>query len=172
VDEVDDAEDLRDKYVVPFYRHLMADNALGATPELLDAVREKGSELQVGEVRRLLLGSWRPRVMGAWYSVAHPRAELGETVRLSLTGCQGRLTALPLLVSAIAHAGADTLAAIAAYEHQDRGHHWGADGVARAAAETLSRQLSIECPLPPATDDARRSMEGLLRVGRMLRGEA
>ncbi len=72
VDDLDDADDLRDRYVVPFYRHLMADNALGASPELLGAVRERGSELQVDEVQRLLLGSWRPRVMGAWYSAAHP----------------------------------------------------------------------------------------------------
>lgn len=64
--ELDDPDDLREKYVIPFYLHLMDHNALNAEPELLLAVQERAEEVSLQDVERLLLASWRPRVMGAW----------------------------------------------------------------------------------------------------------
>ncbi|HEY5980437.1 MAG TPA: DUF6000 family protein, partial [Microlunatus sp.] len=73
-----------DRYVNPYYLQLMASNAAEADEVVLREVRVRAGELSVHDVRRLLLDSWRPRVMGAWYAIARPRPELSDAVHASL----------------------------------------------------------------------------------------
>lgn len=166
--ELDDPDHLREEYVIPFYLDLMDHNALNAEPELLLAVQERAKDLSTKDVERLLHAPWRPRVMGAWYSIANPQPELVAAVHKSLRSSQGRLTAPPLMTAVLCCAGEDTLAAIADYERSDAENQWGADGAARAAAQVLSRRLGVDSPLPPSSGEDLRAMEGLLGIAQQL----
>lgn len=168
VEEFDDPDDLREKYVIPFYLDLMDHNALNAEPELLLAVQERAKELSIKDVERLLLASWRPRVMGAWYFIEDPQAQLVDAVRYSLRSSQGRLTAPPLMAAIACCDGEEGLAAIADYEGVDVDNQWGADGAARAAAQVLSRRLGVDSPLPPSSREDLWVMEGLLAIAQRL----
>lgn len=165
---LNDADDLRDEYVIPFYLDLMEHNGLNVGAELLLAVQERAEELSTASIERLLLASWRPRVMGAWYSVASPQVVLVDAVHESLRTSQGRLTAPPLMTAVLCYAGEDGLAAIVDYAREDIEHHWGADGVARAAAQILSRLLGVDSPLPPSSREDLWAMQGLLRLAQQL----
>lgn len=167
--ELDDPDDLRETYVIPFYLDLMDHNALNAQPELLVAVQERAKELSLKDVERLLLASWRPRVMGAWYYMANPRAELVDAVLYSLRSSQGRLTAPPLMSAVVCCGGEEGLAAIADYEAVDAENQWGADGAAQAAAQILSRRLGVDSPLPPGSGEDLWAMEGLLGIAQQIR---
>lgn len=166
--EIEDPDDLRERYVIPFYLDLMELNALHAQPELFLAVRERATELSTEDVERLLRAPWRPRVMGAWYCIAKQQPELVGRVHSALRGSQGSLTAPPLLTAALCFANESTLAAIADYAGCDAEHEWGAHGAARAAAQILSRRLGVDSPLPSGSGEDLRAMEGLLGIARRL----
>ena len=166
--ELDDPDDLREKYVIPFYLDLMDHNALNAEPELLLAVQDRAKELSIKDIERLLQASWRPRVMGAWYYMANPRAELVDAVLYSLRTSQGRLTSPPLMTAVACWGGEEGLAAIAEYEAADAENQWGADGAARAGSQILSRRLGLDSPLLPSSAEDLRAMEGLLAIAQQL----
>ena len=162
------AGDTADRYVVPYYLQMMATNAADADEALLDEVRLRAGELSPPQVRQLLLDSWRPRVMGAWYAIALRRPELADAVLVSLRTSYGHLTSPPLLVAALEVGGEDSRQAIIDYEHADVAHGWGAAGLARAAADRLAVRQESQSPLPPPTQGDREGFDALRRVAERL----
>src|SRR5688500_14801135 len=59
-----------DRFVAPFYLAMMGTNAIEhAEADLLRRVVAVGRDASAGDVVWLLRGEWRPRVMGAWFSL-------------------------------------------------------------------------------------------------------
>ena len=68
-----------DRFVAPFYLAMMGTNAIEhADADLLRRVVAVGRDASVRDVVWLLRGEWRPRVMGAWFSLLHD----GEAVSM------------------------------------------------------------------------------------------
>ena len=70
---------LEERAVLPFYLEMMGLNALhlsfGLWPELVTAAKA----VTLDDAKWLLrVGAWRPVVMGAWFSVRFPAAEIGQ----------------------------------------------------------------------------------------------
>ncbi len=79
---------------------MMGSNAIQhADAKLLRSVVEVGRDASVGDVVWLLRGEWRPRVMGAWYSLLHDSEAVTRAVLQSLATSSGSLTAPPLAVA-------------------------------------------------------------------------
>lgn len=174
--DIPEPEDLREVYVAPFYLAMMGMNATTADRALLDEVRERAREISPRNIARLLYSDWRPRVMGGWYAVAAPTAELGEVVLQSLRSSTGALTAPVLLVTTLDYVAsgavpADTAAdVIDDYHRRDVVAEWGAGGLARAAAGALAGHSGIPAHLPEADAVDADAFETLRAVGRTLQG--
>ena len=86
-----------DRLVAPFYLDMMGTNAIEyADAELLRSVAALGRDASVVDVVWLLRGAWRPRVMGAWFSLLHDSDAVTRAVLQSLETSVGSLTAPPL----------------------------------------------------------------------------
>jgi hypothetical protein len=169
VDELPDPEDLREKYVIPFYLKMMGFNSVRAPDELLRQIHERARELPPADVHRLLLAPWRPRVMGTWYAIAAPSDDYRDLVHQSLRSSKGSLTAPALMVAVIQYSGPDSLAAIADYERADVANSWGSAGAARAAATILSSALGRPSPLAESSPDEFQFFRELMSVADRVR---
>ena len=86
-----------DRLVAPFYLDMMGTNAIEyADADLLRSVAAVGRDASVVDVVWLLRGAWRPRVMGAWFSLLHDSDAVTRAVLQSLETSVGSLTAPPL----------------------------------------------------------------------------
>lgn len=169
VDELPDPEDLREKYVIPFYLKMMGFNSSKAPAGLLEQVHARARELPPADVERLLLAPWRPRVMGTWYAIAAPNDDYRDVVHQSLRSSRGSLTAPALMVAVIHYAGPDSLATVADYERTDLANSWGSSGAARAAATVLSSALGIPSPLAASSPEELQLFQELMRVADRVR---
>jgi len=131
-------DELVQRFVQPYYLHMMRTNAVDLDDRLAEEVRALGREIPVSDVFELLQSHWRPRVMGAWFAAARTEVDFCEAVLESLDTCRGSLTAAPLAVAALVHVGPTTLQHIADYAERDAAKGWGAAGFAVAAIEHLT----------------------------------
>src|SRR5688572_23453973 len=105
---------------------MMGTNAIRyADAELLRNVVAVGRNASVVDVVGLLRGAWRPRVMGAWFSLLHDSEPVTRAVLQSLETSSGSLNAPPLAVVAVLLANREAQGALAAYLAQDVSHDWG-----------------------------------------------
>ena len=79
-----------DRFVAPFYLAMMGTNAIEhAEADLLRRVVAVGRDASVVDVVWLLRGAWRPRVMGAWFSLLHDSEAVTRAVLQSLETSRG-----------------------------------------------------------------------------------
>lgn len=150
--------------VVPYYLKVMRTNAVSAEPVLLSDLRLSGRQVTLDEVTRLLGDDWRPRVMGAWYSVVLNSRSLRDPLCASLVSSAGSLTAPPLALAATVVLGAEALPALHAYAVRAAADEYlGADGFVAACIEHLGGD-----PASPVTPDDRHTLRQMRTVAHAL----
>jgi hypothetical protein len=160
-------DEIEERYVKPFYLHMMRLNALSDGSEHLAEVRSAGRSLDPEIVVGLLRSHWRPRVMGAWYALFHDPAVIGTELLRSLETSSGDLTAPPLAAVSVAQMQRDALSALEKYITVDLAHGYGAAGFAVAAIEHLGGSSSQT----ESTDESRTYFARMLAVAETLRDE-
>ena len=154
-----------DRLVAPFYLAMMGTNAIRyADAEVLRSVVAVGRNVSVADVVWLLRGAWRPRVMGAWFSLLHASEAMTRAVLQSLETSSGSLTAPPLAVAAVLLAGHEAQSALGDYVTQDLSHQWGAAAFVSAAIEHLGSRAPTELSEQP-----RSSFAQMLAIGKTVR---
>ena len=156
-----------DRFVAPFYLAMMGTNAIEhAEADLLRRVVAVGRDASVVDVVWLLRGEWRPRVMGAWFSLLHDTEAVTRAVLQSLETSHGSLTAPPLAVAAVLLAKHEAQSSLAEYVAQDVLHHWGSAAFVGAAIEHLGRRAPVEL-----TERDRSSFRQLHAIGNAVLGQ-
>ena len=155
---------LEERAVLPFYLEMMGLNALhlsfGLWPELVTAAKA----VTLDDAKWLLrVGAWRPVVMGAWFSVRFPAAEIGQELRRAMAVSQGSLTAPPLAVACVVVSGIDAVPEMRQYVEADPGQDGSASFVA-AGIEHLGGP-----PVGSVADEDRQAFERLVHVATSLR---
>jgi hypothetical protein len=159
--------ELEERVVVPFYLAMMSQNVLSvASGEMLAQFVAVGRKTDASEVAMLLRDSWRPQVMGAWYSIFHDDPIVKTAVLEALAGSFGYLTSPPLATVAALTAESEALPAMNIYLARDLEHGWGGAKFVAAAMVYLG-QPAINCE--PDTED-KASFERMLAVARDLQG--
>ncbi|WP_433268400.1 DUF6000 family protein [Micromonospora vinacea] len=171
-----DIDDVIDRCVVPFYLDMMRTNAIRHGQPLMTALAEASRGVTQAQVTALLRDGWRPRVMGAWYSVTVAGPEVTAAVLHALTTSQGALDAPPLATAAVVLAGPEAIEALERYFAADQAEGWGASGVIAAAADHLRRHHHVATSLPAPTKTDQETFAALLDIARRLqaasRGDA
>lgn len=129
-----------EEMIAPFYLNMMGLNALSAPMELLTEVVETGRLLSAVNVVELLRDSWRPLVMGAWFSLLQDDDTVNEALLQALSSSLGSLTSPPLSVAAIVLTGAKAVPFLQEYLRRDLEFSYGASGFVSAALEHLGDQ--------------------------------
>jgi hypothetical protein len=160
-------DEIEERYVKPFYLHMMRFNALADGSEHLVEVRSFGRSLDPEIVVRLLRSHWRPRVMGAWYALFQDPAVIGAELLRSLETSAGDLTAPPLAAVSVAQMQRDALSALETYLRVDLAHGYGAAGFVVAAIE----QLGGSSNQAESTDESRTCFARMLSFAQTLRDE-
>ncbi len=146
---------------------MMGTNAIQyADAELLRSVVAVGRDVSVVDVVWLLRGAWRPRVMGAWFSLLHNGGAVTRAVLQSLETSAGSLTAPPLAVAAVLLAKHEAQSSLAEYVAQDVLHNWGSAAFAGAAIEHLGRRAPMEL-----SERDRSSFAQLHAIGKAVRDQ-
>lgn len=126
--------ELETRCVLPFYLKMMGLNAM-QYPVDYPSLAAVGQRTSDDEVIRLLRGAWRPRAMGAWFSVGRRDPDVLKTLLWSLTTSAGSLTAPPLATAAIANAGVRAIDALRGYLETEVAHSDGSGRFIGAALE-------------------------------------
>ncbi|WP_406076756.1 DUF6000 family protein [Micromonospora sp. NBC_00858] len=163
-----DTDELIERCVVPFYLDMMGTNALRYGRPLIAALAEVSRGATPADVMALLRDGWRPRVMGAWYSVGVGGPEVTAAVLHALATSQGSLDAPPLATAAVVLAGPEAIEALEQYFAADQAEGWGASGVIAAAADHVRRHHHVATPLPLPTDADEVTFAALLDIARRL----
>lgn len=158
--------DLETRCVLPYYLKMMGLNALQHRVDF-QSLTEVGQRTSDDEVVRLLRGAWRPRAMGAWFSVGRRDPDVLETLLWSLTTSAGSLTAPPLATAAVVNVGARAVDALLGYLVNDVAH---ADGSGRFIGAALEH-LGVPTAGVEVTDRDRSALAGMLAVAARLAGE-
>ena len=154
-----------DRFVAPFYLAMMGTNAIEhADADLLRRVVAVGRDASVRDVVWLLRGEWRPRVMGAWFSLLHDGEAVTRAVLQSLETSRGSLTAPPLAVAAVLLADHEAESALAAYVAEDVLHGWGSAAFVSAAMDHLGLRVPMEL-----SHRHRRDFQQLHAIGKAVR---
>ena len=133
------------RFVEPFYLAMMGTNAIEhAEADLLRRVVAVGRDASAADVVWLLRGAWRPRVMGAWFSLLHGSEAVTRAVLQSLETSSGSLTAPPLAVASVLLANHEAQSALGAYVAQDVRHGWGSAVFVSAAMAHFRLGAPIE----------------------------
>jgi hypothetical protein len=155
------------RLVAPFYLRMMGTNAIQyADDELLHSVAAVGRDASVVDVVWLLRGEWRPRVMGAWFSLLQDSDAVTRAVLQSLETSAGSLTAPPLAVAAVLLAKHEAQSSLTQYLAQDVLHDWGSAAFVGAAIEHVGGRAPMEL-----SDRDRSGFEQLHEVGKALRDQ-
>jgi len=102
-----------------------------------------------------MLGTyWRPRKVGAWFTMVHPEPELDHALLQSLRTSLGYLTAPELGFAAARRLGADALPALHEYQSIALERKFGGLSFITALIESLGDSS----PLEPSTDRDRESL--------------
>ena len=156
-----------DRFVAPFYLAMMGTNAIEhAEADLLRRVVAAGRDASAADVVWLLRGAWRPRVMGAWFSLLHDSDAVTRAVLQSLETSAGSLTAPPLAVAGVLLAKHEAQGALAGYVAQDVLHDWGSAAFVSAAIEHLGGRAPVEL-----SERDRSSFERLHAIGKAVRDQ-
>ena len=144
---------------------MMGTNAIEyADADLLRSVVAVGRDASVVDVVWLLRGPWRPRVMGAWFSLLHNSDAVTRAVLQSLETSAGSLTAPPLAVAAVLLAKHEAQGSLAEYVAQDVLHDWGSATFVGAAIEHLGGPAPMEL-----SERDRNSFGQLHAIGKAVR---
>jgi hypothetical protein len=164
---VHDVDDLIDQYVAPYYLDMMGLNAVVEGREHLASIRAAGQSMPVETVIRFLRSDWRPRVMGAWYSLRQEPAAVAAVLLRSLETSVGSLTAPALATAACVMVGADAVTSLETYAAVDVASQYGSAGFVAAAVE----HLGVTPTQASATGDDRENLAKMLKVAATLREE-
>lgn len=152
------------RLVKPFYLQMMGLNALSAEPSLIADVGRAAAKAKVDDVIALLRDTWRPEVVGAWFSVVKESDEINATVLDALSKSYGSLTAPPLAVAAMTLVGGEALPALSTYLERDLAASYGSAGFIAASIEHLGAEPSVQ-----AEPDDRDNVAGMLTIAAQLR---
>lgn len=156
--------DLVERYVRPFYLELMGRNAIRHVDKHETSLRALGPTLDASDVAELLGSLWRPRVMGAWFSLFRPQTEVSGELLRSLETSLGGLTAPPLATVAVHLLGdmaAPSLRIYGSTEAANRDSFWRFTAAALEHLGADSGGRSIE-------DEDRASFAGMLSAAQRL----
>jgi hypothetical protein len=156
--------DLIDRYVRPFYLDLMGCNAVRHVDKHVASLRALGPTLDASDVAELLGSLWRPRVMGAWFSLFRPPTEVRSELLRSLETSLGGLTAPPLATVAVYLLGdmaAPSLKIYGSTEAANRDSSW------RFTAAALEH-LGVDSGGRVIEDEDRASFASMLSVAQRL----
>ncbi len=107
------------RFVLPYYLKMMGLNAANPQnaidPALLAGVHRDARIIDHATVVHFLRSEWRPRVMGAWYSVCQGPETIRAELLRSLESSAGSLTAPPLATAAAFVLGGDALPSLKIY---------------------------------------------------------
>jgi hypothetical protein len=151
--------------ITPFYLRMMGLNGISAPPELLNEVVEAGRSLSALDVVELLEDSWRPVVMGAWFSLLQEDLGVNVTLLESLASSLGSLTSPSLTVAAIVLVGTEAVPTLEEYLRQDLEFEYGACGFTSAALE----HLGVESRSYIAEDQDRNDFFQLMERAKWIR---
>lgn len=156
---------IEQRLVVPFYLDMMGTNSARNADPLWDELVRAGREASVVDVKRLLApDSWRPVVMGAWFSLQLDRDQIGADLESAIAICRGTLTAPPLAVAAATVIGRDAAPILTEYIERDLHRQHGAATFVAAVVE----ELGFETVVSPEDRD-RRNLASMLDVASRLR---
>jgi hypothetical protein len=157
---------VEDRLVAPFYLSMMGINAIRhANANVLQDLVAVGRDTSVEEVVGLLRGTWRPRVMGAWFSLLHDNETVTRAVLQSLRTSSGSLTAPPLTVAAVLLAEHAAHSAMAEYVARDVAQDWGSAAFVTAAIEHLDSRT----PINSSRSNDGHDVERMLAIGKAIR---
>lgn len=135
-----------EEVITPFYLGMMGLNAVSAPTELLNEVVKAGKSLSAFEVAELLKDSWRPVVMGAWFSLLQEDHGVNEAMLDALASSLGSLTSPSLSVAAIVLTGTEAASSLQEYLRCDLEFEYGACGFVSAALEHLGVEFGSSVP--------------------------
>ena len=154
---------LEERAVLPFYLKMMRLNALHHAFDLWPELVTEAKAVTLDDAKWLLgVGAWRPVVMGAWFSVRFPAAEIGQELRRAMTASQGSLTAPPLAVACVVVSGIDAVPEMGQYVEADPGQD-GSTGFVAAGIEYLGGPSSGS-----VADEDRQAFKRLVHVATSL----
>jgi hypothetical protein len=128
----DDEHDRRitETYVLPFYMQLPRNRT-----ELVPSVAAVGRSAPLGDIIEMLSSHWRPRQMGAWFSLVRDEPEILPAVLESLRSSLGSLTAPELATTAVLIGGEHAVPALLDYQTAETERNYGITGAVSAALE-------------------------------------
>ena len=153
-------------FVKPFYLKMLRSNALILSDDLWSQIVDAGRVVTVADVSSMLRsGTWRPVLMGAWFSLAVPTASIVDDLIAAMSASRGSLTAPPLSAASTLLAGAAAVPAMMNYIHYitDPRIRDGSEALVAAAVEQLGEDPGIS-----VTDHARQSFNDLCNVASQL----
>ncbi len=127
------------KLVAPFYLQMTGSRVTEESVALMPHVARVGRRIRHEDVVSLLRGPWRESSMGAWYSLFHDPAVIGDEVLDSLRKSGGTLNACALMVAAVELVGVEAAPSIEVYAENDRANRWGGQAFATAALQHLGK---------------------------------
>jgi hypothetical protein len=108
------ADRVIDDFVKPFYLAVKMRRALD--PVQASILADKARLATTEEILWMLDSEWRPRRVGAWFSMLHPEPEIDMALTRSLETSLGYLTAPDLGFAAARRLGTDALPALHEYQ--------------------------------------------------------
>jgi hypothetical protein len=139
-------------FVKPIYLTVHMDRPfdLGQALRLSELARQATIE----EVQWMLATHWRPRRVGAWFTLVHSGHELDAPLLESLRTSQGTLTAPELGFAAARRLGSAALPALHEYQAVAARHEFG--GLSEITA--LIEYLGDSSEIAPSNESARESV--------------
>ena len=153
---------LEERFVQPFYLHLMGLNALSYPVRYAD-LRAASALLPDEDVVTLLASPWRQRVMGAWFSLGRTD-RIGEELLASVATSTGSLTTPPLVAVAVHGLGAAAAPELRSCLEGDLAGGHGSPGFVAAALERVE-QRTYDVPV---TEKDRSDLAAMVEVARLL----
>jgi len=114
VDEPQFSGRVIEEFVKPIY--LSVNMSAPLDPAQAALVAEKARQASIDDVLWMLGTFWRPRRVGAWFTLVHPEPQLDQALLDSLRTSRGYLTAPDLGFAATRRLGPDALPALHEYQ--------------------------------------------------------
>ena len=156
--------------VKPFYLKMMGLNGLRVSDEFWAGMVAASRVVTVSEVNWMLsTGTWRPVVMGAWFSVAVPAESVRDNLLAAMAQSHGSLTAPPLAAAATIVAGPVAVPSMTAYLEYIMAptRRDGSEDVVAAAMEYVGAK-----PALAPTGQGRQTFHDIARVAMRLRDDS
>lgn len=159
------AERVIDEFVRPIYLTAQVNDP---DPVLANFIAERGRAATTEEVLWMLGSHWRPRRVGAWFSLVHPESEVTPALLESLRTSLGYLTAPILGFVAVRRVGADALPALHEYQAEAQRQNYGGVATITALIELAGGRSS----LAPTGENDFRFLDHMAKWCELIQGNA